>query len=175
MRHALALLAAATLALSAAAAQPLPQAPPDPDGGSGWVTVGLGAGSPHGTAGAASVNIGRERFVQVGYEGTANIGAQSLAFGVGRHASALHVGVGLSHATPRERTAVALGPAVAWGVRDNRGTEGSAYVTAGLVVNGQLLVAVSPEVGVGVVGFVNLNPVETVGGVALSLAIGSFR
>ncbi len=118
------------------------------------------------------MNVGRRRFVQVGYEGTGALSVLTPVVGVARHASAVHVGVGTSHATPRERTAVAVGPAVAWGARDDG--DGGAYVAAGLVVNGQLLVAVAPEVGFGVVGFVNLNAVETVFGATLSLALGSF-
>lgn len=66
-----------------------------------------------------------------------------------------------------DRTSLALGPAVVWGLRD--ATDPSdRFVTGGLVVSGQAMFTPIPELGLGLDAFVNVNPVQSGYGVGLT-------
>ena len=80
----------------------------------GWFAFGFGPGHPHGSVVVATANFGRERFIQVGLHANTEMNI------LGRSAStnALHIAAGLSRVSRWDRTALALGPAVVWGLRD---------------------------------------------------------
>ncbi len=155
------ILALLSIAVPATAQVVVPPASPERDGG--WFTFGLGPGDPYGTAATMTANVGRERFLQAGFHANSE-----FSFG-GRSAStnALHVGAGLARVSRWDRTSISAGPAVVWGLRDAADPD-ARFTTGGVVLNGQAVFTPIPELGIGLDAFVNVNPVQSGYGVALT-------
>ena len=155
-------IAALCLAALPLAAQPrVGLASPEKDGG--WLAFGLGLGQPYGMAAAATANFGRTRLLQLGFHANTELNF----FGRSASTNALHVGYGRSRVSYWDRSALAAGPAVVWGLGDAADT-GSRFVTAGLVLSAQQMVTPIPELGIGLDAFVNVNPIRSGWGVALT-------
>ncbi len=158
------LVLAALLCAWPVAAQPVSGAGPAvAEDDRGWFAFGLGPGRPYGLVAVATANFGRERVVQAGFHAHTEFNL------LGRSASvnAFNVGVGRSRASRWERTALAAGPAVVWGLREAADAR-SRYTTAGVVVSGQAMFTPVPELGLGVDAFVNVNPVRSGYGVGFT-------
>jgi hypothetical protein len=152
------------LAVSPAAAQSATDiGPASAERDRGWVAFGLGPGYPYGAVAVATANFGRERFIQVGIHSNTELNF------LGRSAStnALNVGAGVSRVSRWDRTALALGPAIVWGLRDAANPD-DRFVTAGVVLSAQAMFTPVPEVGLGLGAFVNLNPVQSGYGVGIT-------
>lgn len=168
LHAALALLAAA-LPAGQAAAQGLGPAAAERD--RGWVAFGVGLGVPYDLAGSLTVNVGRARVLQAGLHASADIGLGGPAPRV----SAAHVGAGLSRADRWTRLAVAVGPALVWGLRSRadrasgHGMRG--YATVGGVVSAQVAVTPVREFGVGLSAFVIGSGVRSGAGLALTMVL----
>ncbi len=161
----------ALLAGLPAAAQDGPPAPPAAEPERAWVTLGGGLSAPYDGALVGTGTAGRTLVYQVGFQTATDFNL----IGSEDHVSAFHVGLGLSRrAGPRRLTATA-GPAFVWGRHDTPEGTDRAYYTGGVVVNGQALLAAVPRLGfgVGAVGFVNLNPVQSAAGVGLTVVVGN--
>ncbi len=152
------------IAASPVAAQTGPDlGPAAPERDRGWFAFGFGPGHPHGAVAVATANFGRERILQVGFHANSDLNP----FGRSASTNALHVGAGLSRVSRWDRTALALGPAVVWGLRDAADPE-DRFTTAGLVLSGQAMFTPIPEVGLGLDAFVNMNPAQSGYGVGIT-------
>ena len=134
---------------------------PGPDWG--WVAVGVGPGSPQATAFAATVNVGHERFAQVGAHWT----TASDLFNAGAGRSAVHVGGGLTRVDRWSRLAVAAGPAWVW----DRDAELAGRSGVGAVVSGQATFTpvLDPGIGLGLDAYAFASRVGVGYGVAVTL------
>lgn len=129
----------------------------------GWSAFGFGPGSPYERVAVVTANFGRERIVQVGL----HVNSELIPFGRSKSVNALHVGPGLSRVSRWDRMALAVGPAVVWGLPDAAGTD-SRYTTVGVVLSGQAMFTPVPEFGFGLDAFYNLNPLHSGYGVGIT-------
>ena len=137
--------------------------PANPGDDKGWFAFGFGPGYPYGAVATATANFGRERIIQVGI----HTNSQLNPFGGNNSVNAVHLGAGISRVSRWDRTALAVGPAVVWGLPDATDDD-SRYTTAGIVLTGQAMFTPIPELGLGLDAFFNLNPVQSGYGVGIT-------
>ncbi|MFP4546979.1 MAG: hypothetical protein ACLFQM_02530 [Fidelibacterota bacterium] len=131
---------------------------------SGWFSAGIGfVDIPLDLGVGVTAYFGRKYTWQVGFQRSTDF----TISGTATHVNSINVGQGMTIANRWGRLAVAVGPAIVWGLDrfDHERDEWDSYTSIGLTLNGQVMFTPIRELGAGLELYCNVNPVLSVAGV----------